>query len=223
MAMLAFAVAFTGAVTPGSMLALVIGQVLVHGLPAVFAILLGHALLEGLLLLGFARGATHVLDNRRVCAVLALAGGGMMAWLGLDMVLNARNMSLSGAGSAGISLFLLVPAGAGVSLANPYFSGWWATVGSAQVATFGLADRHGYLTFWLAHEMGDVVWYVFVSLALVFGKSWLSDRVYQDLLAVCGYAMCALALLFFLAGLGMLSGRRVSRGARAPANPQPGG
>jgi len=203
--MLAFAVAFTGAVTPGSLLALVIGQVLVHGLPAVLMILLGHALLEGVFLLGFYRGLGRCLENRRLRASLALIGGLVMAWMGMDLVFAAARTALSKSDTQHFSLLLLIPAGASVSLVNPYFTGWWATIGSAQVVTFGLTNRRRYLAFWLGHELGDAVWYVFVAIMLIQGRQWLSDAVYQHLLSICGYVMCALALLFVFVGLILFS------------------
>lgn len=205
---LTFLIAFTGAVTPGPMLALVMGQVLAHGLPAVVMILIGHALIEGLFILGFSYGLARILERGKVRGILALVGGAMVGWLGLDIVLHASRMVLSGASRGGdVSLMLLIPAGIGVSLSNPYFTGWWATVGSGQVAAFGIRGGRQYGAFWFAHEMGDAVWYVFVSVLLLVGRRWLSDGVYQILLAFCGWVMCALALIFIFAGL-LLLGRR---------------
>jgi hypothetical protein len=69
---------------------------------------------------------------------------------------------------------MLVLAGIGVSLSNPYFTGWWATVGAGQIATLDLRRFADYVVFWGGHEMGDVVWYTFVAALLVlvpFGRS----------------------------------------------------
>ncbi|NLF18558.1 MAG: LysE family transporter [Lentisphaerae bacterium] len=138
---LSWLIAFTGAVTPGPMLALVIGQVLAQGFAAVFLILLGHALLELLMVGGFALGLAAPLRRPRVRGALAVLGGLALAWMGLMILRDARHASLAASAASALSWPLLVAAGAGVSLSNPYFTGWWATVGTGQMATFGLRRR----------------------------------------------------------------------------------
>jgi vacuolar-type H+-ATPase subunit I/STV1 len=44
--------------------------------------------------------------------------------------------------------------------------------------------------------MGDVVWYVFVSILLVAGRNWLSGGVYHALLLGCGWLILGLGVLF---------------------------
>jgi threonine/homoserine/homoserine lactone efflux protein len=198
---LAWLLAFTGAATPGPMLALVIGQVLAQGFAAVLLILLGHALLEILFIGGFAFGLTQQLQRPRLRGVLALVGGGALAWMGLDILLHARQATLSAGSAQPLAWPMLVLAGIGVSLSNPYFTGWWATVGAGQIATLDLRRFADYVVFWGGHELGDVVWYTFVAALLVLGRNLLSDRSYQGLLLACGVVICLLAVLFLVLGL----------------------
>lgn len=220
---LAWLIAFTGAVTPGPMLALVIGQVLAQGFLAVWLILLGHALLEVLFIGGFALGLTERLQPPRVRGALALIGGLALAWMGVDILIHARQATLAATTSQALAWPRLVAAGVGVSLSNPYFTGWWATVGAGQMATFGLKRWPDYLAFWVGHEMGDIVWYAFVAALLALGRHLLSDPVYQGLLLVCGLAICALAGLFLVLGMRCLRppssprSRSVADGAGASA------
>jgi threonine/homoserine/homoserine lactone efflux protein len=195
----AWLIAFTGAVTPGSMLALVIGQVLAQGFRAVLFILLGHALLEGLFLIGFAYGAMRFLARRMVRGVLAVVGGLALAWMGFEILRSAGSASIEQAAGSAMSWWSLVLGGMAVSLSNPYFTGWWATVGSGQVAAFGLRGMVDFVVFWVGHELGDIVWYAFVALVLVLGAQWLTDIVYQRLL-VCGGLICALGIVFVVLG-----------------------
>jgi threonine/homoserine/homoserine lactone efflux protein len=83
-----------------------------------------------------------------------------------------------------------------VSLSNPYFTGWWATVGSGQMGALRLTQPSRLLGFFVGHEMGDVVWYVFVSILLVAGRNWLSGGVYHALLLGCGWLILGLGVLF---------------------------
>ncbi|MBT3380579.1 MAG: LysE family transporter [Lentisphaerae bacterium] len=211
---LAWLLAFTGAATPGPMLALVIGQVLAQGFLSVLPILLGHALLEAVLIGGFAFGLAHRLKGRRVRGFLSLVGGLALAWMGMDIVLHARQMTLAAAESQALGWPMLILAGIGVSLSNPYFTGWWATVGAGQIATFGLRRIPEYLTFWIGHEMGDAVWYVFIAALLSLGRRLLNDDVYQGLLLVCGSVILLLAVVFLVMGTRCL----FAAGQPAPAS-----
>lgn len=210
---LAWLIAFTGAVTPGPLLALVIGQVLAQGFAAVLLIMLGHALVEALFIGGFALGLTQKLQRPRLRGLLALVGGLALAWMGLGILLHARQATLSAGPSQALAWPLLLLAGAGVSLSNPYFTGWWATVGAGQIATFGLRRLPDYLVFWAGHELGDVVWYAFVAALLALGRNLLSDGVYQGLLLACGVVICLLAVVFLALGLRCL--RSGQQGCRA--------
>lgn len=218
---LAWLIAFTGAVTPGPLLAFVIGQVLAQGFAAVLFILLGHALLEVLFIAGMALGLTQRLRSKRVRGLLALVGGAALAWMGVDIVLHAPGMTLAGADAQAVAWPMLILGGAGVSLSNPYFTGWWATVGAGQMAAFRLLRPRQYAVFWIGHEMGDIVWYAFVAALLALGRNLLSDKVYQVLLLGCGAVICLLAALFVALGLACLFGRVAEAAAPAPI-PAPG-
>jgi threonine/homoserine/homoserine lactone efflux protein len=196
----AWVLAFTGAVTPGSMLALVIGQVLAQGFYAVLLILVGHALLEAIFILGFALGAMRFLQRRRVRGVLAMVGGLALAWMGADILLHLHAVSLQQNQGHVLSWWALILGGMAVSISNPYFTGWWATIGSGQIATLGLRGPADFLAFWIGHEMGDIVWYVFVALMLVLGAHWIDDSIYRWLLAACGGLICLLGFVFVILG-----------------------
>jgi len=198
---LAFVIALTGAVTPGPMLALVIGQVLAHQtVVAAVYVLAGHALIESVFVLCLAFGFTKALSSRRTRGVLAIVGGVAMGWMGVDVLVHVSGMTLAAAGENALPWYSLVVGGIGVSLSNPYFTGWWATVGSGQVAALGLRSRRDYLLFFFGHEMGDVVWFLFVACVLVVGARWLTDTVYRALLWTCGGVITALAGLFLVLG-----------------------
>jgi threonine/homoserine/homoserine lactone efflux protein len=205
---LGFLLALTGAVTPGPLLALVMGQVLAQGLPAALWILSGHALLEALLVGLLAAGAAAWLASARLRGPISICGGAVLIWMGQDMLRHAARLSWRGVPAHALSGPALLLAGAGVSLANPYFSGWWATVGSSQVAALGLRGVRAYILLWLGHEGGDFVWYLLVAVLLATGRGWLTDRIYQDLVALCGAALVGLGVWFLTLGSAFAARRR---------------
>jgi len=131
--------------TPGPLLALVIGAVGAQGFWAAPVIITGHALLEIFTILLLIVGLSAFLGRPRVRAILSLVGGLALVWMGTDMVASARSLALSLNGSqVAQSWWLLMLWGAAISLANPYFTGWWATIGAGQMAHLQLLVLRGW-------------------------------------------------------------------------------
>lgn len=201
----AFFVAFSGAAMPGPYLTVTITRTLKHGKLSAALMLVGHALLEGLLLIAFAFGFARVLGDARVTAVISILGGAVLWWMGWDMLWGAvfGTVHAEGGGAATVSPLGPVVQGAGVSLSNPYWTLWWATIGLA-LATRGLEiGPLGLLAFFIGHELGDVVWYGAVILAVSKGRHLLSDRPYRMLIGGCGGFLVYLAASFVLTGVGL--------------------
>ncbi|MFA5206524.1 MAG: LysE family transporter [Lentisphaeria bacterium] len=213
---LAFVLALTGAVAPGPMLALVIGQVLAQGFGAALLVLAGHALVELVLVILLARGLGRWLAGHQVRAVLGLVGGAVLLWMGAGILADAGGAALATAAQSALPWLTLLGAGAGVSLSNPYFTGWWATVGTGQVAALQLKKRADYLVFFTAHELGDAAWYLFVAAVLVLGKGWLTDAVYRLLLGGCGAVILLLGGAFLFLAIRLW---RTAPAATVPASP----
>ena len=206
-AALSFTLAFTGAVAPGPLLALVIGQSLAQGISATVFILLGHALLEVAFVVLLARGLNRWLASVAVRNGLATLGGAVLVWMGATLLGQVTELSLgAAAGARAMPWHALLLAGAGVSLTNPYFTGWWATVGSGQMAALRLRTFADHAVFLSAHECGDMVWYLLVSLALVAGRGWLTDGLYRGLLTACALVIVGLGMVFMLS-----AGRTIAR------------
>jgi threonine/homoserine/homoserine lactone efflux protein len=93
-----------------------------------------------------------------------------------------------------------VLAGIVVSLSNPYWTIWWATIGITYVIIgleFGLP---GIVVFFAGHILSDFVWYTLVSVGIARGRRWLSDRTYRGLIVVCGIALILFGLWFLWIG-----------------------
>ena len=205
---LAFVLGLSGAMMPGPLLAMTIGQVSLQGWRAVPLMMAGHAGLELVVVGLLIAGLVQALRRRGPRGVISLLGGAMLLWMGADMVRSAGGMALHGAPvTAALPLWELVLAGAAISLANPTFPIWWATVGAGGMAQLAPRGAVEYLAFYLGHELSDFGWYGFVGLVLVLGKNILSNRVYGGLVLVCGVAVILLALWFLWTGIGVLRGQ----------------
>ena len=193
---------FSGAMMPGPMLALVIGQTGAQGMGAVWAIVGGHAALEIVTVLLLVVGLRKVLQRPAVRCIIGLVGGAALVYMGADMVRSAGNVALQmDAAGEGLAWLKVALAGAAVCIANPYFVGWWATVGTGQLANAAPKTFGEYLSFYLGHELADFTWYAAVGLVVVTGAKWLSPPVYTGLIIGCGIAVLALGLWFIWTGV----------------------
>jgi len=138
-----------------------------------------------------------------VRGVIGVLGGTALIYMGADMVRSAAGMALAlDSGSvAAMPAGKLLLAGAAVCAANPYFLGWWATVGAGQLAQFAPKTPGEQLAFYLGHEASDLAWYSFVGLLLVTGRHYLSPAVYQGMVLVCGALIAGLGAAFIWAGI----------------------
>ena len=127
--------ALSGALMPGPLLTVTVSESARIGLRAGPLLITGHAVLELLLVVALILGLGPILKGPLVLAGISLIGGGMLVWMGIDMIRSSAHASLSNKG--GISQGKRGPhpiiVGIVASLSNPYFTLWWATIGLDQV------------------------------------------------------------------------------------------
>lgn len=212
----AFFIGLTGALMPGPVFTATISETLRRGFWAGPRIVLGHALLELAVVASVLAGLAGWLQRNGVLGVLGILGGGMLLWLGTSMTRQARAAaeaalappSAAGARSAGA---WRGPVGAGVvlSLSNPYWLLWWATIGlglAGQSLRRGVA---GLAAFYGGHILSDLAWYSLVAAAVAAGRRILPPALYRRILIACGLGLALLGALFLRDG--------VRRLARTPA------
>lgn len=196
----AFVVGFSGAMIPGPLLAVTISESTRRGAIAGPLLMLGHMVLEAALVAAVALGLSSVLKNPVVIGGVALIGGGVMCWMGQGMVRVARRTSLRDAAGQRSRMHPVL-AGALVSLSNPYWTIWWATIGISYVIMglrFGLV---GILAFFAGHILSDFTWYTAVSIGVARGGRLLSDRVYRAMIVTCGVALVGFGAWFIWTGI----------------------
>jgi len=203
----AFLIGFSGAMMPGPMLGVTIEASLKKGWTAGPLTVLGHGILEFLLIIIMMLGLKDFFANQTVAGLIGLFGGVFLLWMGYGMIKSGINKSVSlenkhAAKSTGMRNLVL--AGALVSLANPYFILWWASAGmelTRQAYTLGLI---GVLVFFIGHILSDLVWYSAVSTAFSKGKKLISDAVYHKVVLVLGIFIVGFSMYFIGSGWKML-------------------
>jgi threonine/homoserine/homoserine lactone efflux protein len=191
----AFVVGLSGAMMPGPLLAVTIGESSRRGASAGPLLIVGHMILESALVAAVALGLASFLNNPRITIAIGLAGGAVMCWMGQDMLRSARTMSLTIEPGERRKMHP-VWAGIVVSLSNPYWTIWWATIGLTYLMMglkFGVI---GILVFFVGHISSDFAWYSLVSFAAARGRNVLPDSVYRRVIAICGALVIAFGLWF---------------------------
>ncbi|MFA9389246.1 MAG: LysE family transporter [Prolixibacteraceae bacterium] len=196
-------VAFSGAMMPGPLLTVTISESGSRGAMAGPVLIFGHAILEMLLVLGLLFGLGPFLKNEIFFLVIALLGGAIMFWMAYGMFKSLPTLSVqtSGNSSKKNNLFL---AGALMSLANPYWIIWWATIGIAYIVQAQKFGVWGIVLFYLGHITGDLIWYSAISVAISKGKKIFTDRIYRILIAVCGSFLVAFAFYLMVVAIGKM-------------------
>lgn len=202
-----FFIGFSGAMVPGPMLGVTIDGSLKKGWKAGPLIVLGHGILEILLITVMILGLKDFFTNPIVGGIIGLVGGVFLAWMGYGMIKSGINKSVSlenqetDNSKMGKNLVLV---GLVVSATNPYFTIWWASAGMElirQALTIGLI---GVIFFFAGHILADFVWYSAVSLAFSKGKKLISDNMYRWIIMFLGVFIIGFSIYFITSGLKML-------------------
>lgn len=202
----AFMVGLSGAMSPGPYLTVTISRTLRNGRASAFLMLVGHALLEAALLVGFAFGLQRFLTRPDVITALGIIGGLVLLWMGGGLLFGSVRGTIAADLDAAEDDSRLGPVaqGAIVSVSNPYWTLWWATIGVTLAAKGLLIGPAGVLAFFVGHQLADVAWYSFVILAVSKGRHLLSPRVYRIIIGALAAFLLVLGARFLWEGASSL-------------------
>ena len=97
--------------------------------------------------------------------------------------------------------WVLLPAAALVSLSNPGWVAWWASVGTTFVSRSLDQGAVGVISFYTGHILSDAVWLTLLAFVLSTGRRMMSGLVYRGILTVCGLFLLVLGTYFLASGL----------------------
>jgi threonine/homoserine/homoserine lactone efflux protein len=204
-----FVVALTGALMPGPLLAVTIGEVTRRGFWAGPLLILGHGILELATVLALILGLGRLVeDNQSAGNVISIIGGLILVAMGAATVINSRRqkgMSLSAQGSKGRNGMLIL-SGMVISLSNPFWFIWWAGIGLSYLVWSLKLGAAGVAAFFSGHFLADFGWYTLISFVIVSGKKVIKDSVYQWLLFACGIVLVGIGIYFLTMGTRYFAG-----------------
>lgn len=210
---LSFLVALTGAMSPGPLLTYTIiksAKSEKRGYLMGLWIIAGHAVIETAIIIVLLSGFSYILKNTIVVRGIGIVGGLILVWFGYTIIRDVWLGRIStdfladseddteendGSPKSG-GMDNPVVGGILVSMANPYWWVWWATIGLAFMIEFEVSFKEWpkLIAFFLGHEAGDLIWYLIVSTFAFFGLRKLNRRAYYGVLAFCGVFMIGFGL-----------------------------
>ncbi len=199
-------VAFSGAMVPGPMLTLVISSVAKKGFWTSFFIVLGHSLLELIVVIGFFMGILKLLDNPLTSRIISIIGGIFLLYLGIDIILSIFKKRFNidfksvlkqktiNARSSGAAVLK----GAFISIINPYWSIWWVSIGAAFLLKSVQFNIAGVSSFYIGHISADFIWYLSIGFLVNSGRRFFNQKIYNGILTACSIFLFYLGIKFIV-------------------------
>jgi len=210
----AFVVGLSGAMMPGPMLTLTIGEVSRKGFWAGPLIVAGHAIAELILVISLAKGLASFMQQSVVTGSIGLFGGAVLIWMGWGISREAivNKVGFAVVGDTALKPMLAVQesiiptifAGVLTSIANPYWSLWWATVGMGYVMMAEQIGPGGLTAFYTGHMLSDLAWYGMGSIIVHTGRNFINDTAYRAVLVSCGCFLVLVGGYFLYSGVLLL-------------------
>ncbi|MFA7249700.1 MAG: LysE family transporter [Dehalococcoidia bacterium] len=214
----AFGVGLSGALSPGPLTVLAMREGARRGWWAGPFATAGHAVAEATTIALLALGlSAYVSADGPVTTAISLVGGLALLWMAWGTARSIPTASLASrlrasagepraeaprTGPSFAAFRAVAPLGIAVSVANPYWVIWWATVGTKLTVDSLRIGWTGPAAVFAGHILSDLLWLTLVAALVGSGSRWMGDGAYRGLLAVCA------AFLLVLGGVFLVSGAR---------------
>jgi threonine/homoserine/homoserine lactone efflux protein len=194
-----FVIALSGALMPGPLLTITLSESARRGFRAGPLIVLGHGILELFLVLLLLLGLAPILKNDQVIGSVGVVGAVVLIWMAVGMIRSLPLLSLERVSQDSQSTN---PVWAGIlmSLANPYWIIWWATIGLGYILYSFTVGLLGVVAFFAGHILADLGWYAAVSFTVAHGRRFMSDRIYKGVIACCALVLLGFGIYFGFSG-----------------------
>jgi len=186
-------ISLSGVMAPGPITAVTIGKG--NESPHAGAMVaLGHGIIEFPLMISIFYGFGYLLNLVYVKALIGFIGGLFLLFMGINMFRSTKQAKV---GSINYAYTPMI-SGIVLSLGNPYFLVWWATVGAALILKsidFGI---FGFLIFALCHWLCDFFWYYFLSIISFKGGKFFGRKFQKIIFVICGVFLLFFSVKFII-------------------------
>ncbi len=194
-----FVIALSGAMMPGPLLTATISESSQRGFIMGPLLIVGHGILEIALVTAMLLGLAPFLQQPEVFVATALGGAAILLWMAFSMFRSLPALHLFCEGGRRRRNHPVV-SGILMSVANPYWIIWWATIGLGYILYSWQFGLWGVAFFFTGHILADLVWYTLVAAAVAGGRRFMTDRIYRNLIAGCAVFLVLFAGYFVYTG-----------------------
>ena len=191
---ISFLIALSGALAPGPLLAVVIAETPRRGFKTGPLVIVGHGILETIMVVLLLLGLSKFLNTPFLIKITGTLGSVILFYFGVKLLITTPEIELSSPAKSSRNLPLL---GITMSLANPYWTIWWLTIGLGLLLTAQKMGLIAILFFFLGHIFADFGWYSLVSLVISIGRKFITIRIYKIILITCGMGLIFFSIYFF--------------------------
>jgi threonine/homoserine/homoserine lactone efflux protein len=153
----------------------------------------GHLIIELPLVLLIMLGMDRLLKSTGAQVVIGLAGGALLIMMAIQMMISLKaETKFEGKVVKGKAVW----AGLILSVSNPYFVFWWATIGLALANDAREFGVWAFGLFAIVHWLCDFVCFGALAWASFKGSTWLGSSGQRMVLLICSGALGLLGLMF---------------------------
>lgn len=204
----AFAIGFSGALMPGPLMGLTLDVGIQKGAIGGVLLGIGHALLELVTVILLMIGLKEFITSPTVSGVIGIVGGIVLLLMGLDMIISGvkNKVSLENpeASKNKYSWHKLLIKGITVSISNPYFILWWASIGLALITDSLKVGILGVVFVYIGHILSDIAWFTLLAFSMSKSKKLMSQKTYKGLIMGLGVFVAGFAVYFINSGIGFI-------------------
>ena len=185
-------ISLSGVMAPGPVTATAIGM----GARSRYAgmlIAVGHGIVEFPLMVLIVLGMGQILKLPMAQIVIGLAGGAFLLIMAIQMF---RGLYSAEVQNTDVTKSTPMLAGIILSVGNPYFLFWWATVGLALATAATGMGIWAFVLFAVVHWLCDFIWLSILSWASFKGTGLFGPRVQRIVLLICAVALFFFGLFF---------------------------
>jgi len=187
-----FIISISGAMQPGPVTATAITM----GTRSRWAgslLAVGHGIVEFPLMVLIIFGLGAIFQKTSAQIIIGVAGGLALLYMAYGMFKTASHPVAAGEGARKDKPIL---AGIVLTVSNPYFLIWWATVGLGLATTATKYGMYGFALFAVVHWLVDLLWVTALSFASFHGTTLFGPKVQRRVMQVCAGAMLFFGVFF---------------------------
>jgi len=156
---------------PGPLLTTTISESSQRGFIAGPLLITGHAILELVLVIAFLLGLAPFFQQPVVFVAIAFIGSVILFWMAFGMFRSLPSLRLSWEGDHKRRSHPMI-SGILMSVANPYWIIWWATIGLGYILYSWRFGFWGIAFFFVGHILADLAWYSLIAAAVAGGQTF---------------------------------------------------